>query len=296
MIEKIKKIVGVKNVIESVSLKEVCTFKIGGTANALVMPKTFGELFELVDLFKENTAKYKVIGNASNILFDDKHLDLYIISTKNLCGYEINASGQVVVSAGANTAVLLKDLQALGLSGLEFLAGVPATLGGAIKMNAGAFGFSISDTLQSVTFLENGFLKTRNKEELCFGYRTSYFTNNDSAIILFAEFNLTKVGPEKVKEKIEDNLNARGLSQPKGFSAGSVFKNLSFAPIGKLVDELGLKGKTIGGAKISEKHGNFIINTGNATFKDVKDLITYIKLQVYKTYGEVLETEIEIIE
>lgn len=294
MIEKIKKIVGHNNVKVNYPLKELSTFKIGGIAKAILIPQAFEELFKLVDLLTESRARFKVVGNASNILFGDAFIDSYIILMSGLKGYELISENSLIACAGAGVGELMWFCQRNGLSGLEFTAGIPGTVGGAVKMNAGANGKDFSSVVKSVTFLEDGFIKTKNKQELDFDYRSSYFSSNSSAIILFAELELLTSPKEQIYDTIMYNLEKRRKTQPKEYSAGSVFKKTIIGPAGFIIDNLGLKGKQMGSAQISPIHANFIVNNGSATSKDVENLIEFIKQEVKQKLNIKLELEIEI--
>ena len=293
MIEKIKKIVGTAGVHERINLKDYCTFKIGGRCKALIEPASFGELFEVIEILENSKQQFKVIGNASNILFGDGFLDVFIVSTKKLTSFEF-IDLCVIASCGANLSNVISAALNKELGGLEFLAGIPATIGGAIKMNAGANGHEISSVIKSVTYFEDGYIKTKTKEELEFAYRSSYFSKNPGAIILFAELELKKTSKSVLRQTLEKVLLDRANKTPQGFSAGCVFKNTT-KPAGQIIESLGLKGKNVNDAQISTVHANFIVNNGSAKCKDVMLLINEIKNKAFKKYGIELKLEIEII-
>lgn len=295
MIEKIKKIVGQDFVKENEPLSKISSIKIGGKCKALIMPQCYEDLFNLLDLFLKKRTKYKVVGNATNILFNDEKVESFIVLTKNLNGLNYTSGGSVWVGAGFSLGQLAFETAKMGLSGLEFAAGIPGTIGGAIKMNAGAFGGSISSVVESVTIYDNGVIRSLDKKDLGFGYRSSVFQSLCcNAIILYAELKLEKCDKNEVLNKLFKFVNERKLKQPTEPSLGSVFKNAESIFAGKVIDELGFKGKTIGGAVVSSKHANFIVNHGGATFKDVVTLVNLINCEIEKSIGKQLKLEIEI--
>lgn len=297
MIEQIRGIVGKFNIHENYSLKKCSSFGIGGDAKYYATPDSIDTLFNLICLAEKNGVKYKVIGNATNILFGDNGFNGLIISTRKICSITLIDDETILASAGASLYSVLTLAKSNNLEGLEFAVGIPGSVGGAIVMNAGAGDGSISLITKSVTVLDNGDIKTLTGEELEFGYRSSCFLKNKSIVILFAEFVLKKQTDSKmIEQKIADNLKRRRETQPRGKSAGCVFKKSNNTPAGLLIDNAGLKGTTIGDAKVSEVHGNFIINNGNAKAEDVKKLIKLINNKIWEKYNIQLELEIEIIE
>ena len=236
--------------------------------------------------------KYMILGNGSNTIFSSKEYDGVIINLSNLNSMKIEGD-KIDVEAGYQLIKLSMDALNNGLSGLEFAAGIPGNIGGAIFMNAGAYKSDMSNLVETVTFLdENLELKTLPKEELDFTYRKSLFQKNNY-IIISTVLNLTPGNKDDIKALMDKRKQRRIESQPLEYpSAGSVFRNPSeeiFA--GKLIEDLGLKGYTIGGAQISEKHANFIINIGNATGEDIKALIDLVKSKVKEEYNIDLHVE-----
>lgn len=295
MIQKIKKIVGKENVILGYPLSLCSSFGIGGNAKIIAYPTSVYEVVELIKLAKDSGLKHKVIGNASNILFSDAGYDGLIISLKNFSSIERVDETSYLVSAGTSLSALLARATKDGLSGIEFAAGIPALLGGAIVMNAGVGAKSMSDILNSVTFFDGKHIITKQAKELEFNYRTSCFCGSRDFIVLFAKLVLKKENQDVIKNNIKEYLDKRLRSQPKGKSAGCVFKNPKEMPAGYIIDKLGLKGLREGGAVVSEVHANFIINESSATQVDVKTLINKIKTEVYNCCGVWLEEEIEIL-
>lgn len=279
---------------ENVSLKTLTTYKTGGNVRLLVFPNNVESLKEIIKYIKENSIKFKVFGNGSNILASSKDYDGVIIKLTNLNSYK--QKGEIVeVEAGYNFALLANTLSKEGYSGLEFACGIPATVGGAVYMNAGAYLSDVSAVLQKVDFLdENLELKTLENKDLSFSYRHSIFMEKDW-IILKAYFKLEKKNKEEIIKLIQDRKRRRVESQPLEYpSAGSVFRNPEGNYAGKLIEDSNLKGFVHGGGQISDKHANFIINKNNATAEDIKYLMDLAKSEVEKNYGIKMHIEQEL--
>ena len=269
------------------------TFKVGGICKYFITPKDLEEFLDLLKYLKENNIKYMILGNGSNTIFSSKEFDGVIINLNNLNSMEIT-DDRIYVEAGYQLIKLSIDALNNDLSGLEFAAGIPANIGGAIFMNAGAYKSDMSNLIETVTFIdENLELKTLKNEELNFSYRKSLFQERPEYIIISAVLKLNKGNHDDIKALMDKRKARRIESQPLDYpSAGSVFRNPSeevFA--GKLIEDLGLKGYKIGGAEISEKHANFIINVGGATGEDIKALIDLVKLKVKEKYNIDLHVE-----
>ena len=281
-------------IIKNEPMKNHTSFKIGGAADEFCAAKSVDEIKELISYAKKKDIPYFVIGNGSNILVSDKGIrGLVIKIAADFSDYEI--SGTVIkAKSGALLSTLAKAAQKSGLSGMEFASGIPGTLGGAIYMNAGAYGGQISDLVRRVTYLENGEIK-KIGEGFGFGYRKSIFADL-GVVILEAELELEKGDLEEIRLKMEDYKNRRTEKQPLSLpSAGSVFKRPEGSFAGKLIEDAGLKGFRIGGAEVSEKHAGFIVNTGGATASDVLSLIRYIQKTVKERFSVELETEVKIV-
>lgn len=281
-----------ENVKLNESLKLHTTYKVGGICKYFITPKDLEELIELVKYLREKNIKYMILGNGSNTIFSSKEYDGVIINLTNLNSMKIEGN-KIDVEAGYQLIKLSMDALNNSLSGLEFAAGIPGNVGGAVFMNAGAYKSDMSNLIKTVTFLdENLELQTLNKEELEFSYRKSIFQKRDY-IIISTVLELTPGNKDEIKELMDNRKERRIASQPLDYpSAGSVFRNPSedvFA--GKLIEDLGLKGYKIGGAKISEKHANFIINDGDATGEDIKALIDLVKEKVKEKYDIDLHVE-----
>lgn len=273
-----------------VSLKDYTTIGIGGYAPFMIHPKTSSEFQKLLIFLTEKEFLYKIIGNGSNLIIDDEPLDIIFVSTKYLNHFAIKEN---IIEAGAGLPLshLCQKAANNSLSGLEFISGIPGSVGGAISTNAGAFGKEIKDVLKNITFLNShNELKILSKKDLSFNYRN--FDNSQVNIILEASFNLEYSNKNLIKEITADLMKRRANTQPLNErSAGCIFKNPKNNFAGKLIDELGLKGYRIGGAVISEKHANFIINRYNASFSDVMRLIDYVRERVFKEFGILLDLE-----
>lgn len=279
---------------ENVSLKTLTTYKTGGTAKLLVFPNSVDSLKEILKYIKENNIKFKVFGNGSNILASSREYDGVIIKLTNLRNFTQKGEN-IEVEAGYNFALLANTLSKEGYSGLEFACGIPATVGGAVYMNAGAYLSDVSKVLVKVEFLdENLELKTLENKDLSFSYRHSIFMNKDW-VILKAYFKLKKDNKDEIIALINDRKRRRIESQPLEYpSAGSVFRNPEGNYAGKLIEDSNLKGFVHGGGQISDKHANFIINKNNATAEDIKYLMDLAQSTVEKNYGIKLRVEQEL--
>ena len=275
--------------IENELLKNHTSFKIGGPCKFFVCPKNISELKKALSICKRNNLNYFILGNGTNLLVDDKGFDGVIISLKHFNKTKIRKyAGFTIVSLGpgVNLFNLNKTLLKSQISGLEWSYGIPGSVGGAVKMNAGAYEGQISDFLYEIKYLKNG--KVHCQKNFKGDYRKGF----DDGIILNVKFKLKKGNMVEIEEKMNNHLNLRKLNQPYDKpSAGSVFKRSNEIIPSKLIDEFGLKGMRIGDAMISKKHAGFIVNLGNATSEDVLKLIKLIKL-IFKSQKIDLEEEI----
>ncbi len=300
------------------SLKELSTFKVGGKAEFFLEISNKEDLEEAFHWVKKNKKRVWILGGGSNLLINDKNIDGLVLKISN---NEITVKGdRVECGAGSNLNKILFLSRANNLSGMEWAIGIPqATIGGAIRGNAGAFGDNISNIVEMVEVfnIKTGRFKMFSNKDCEFNYRYSIFKKDKKYIIWMVILKMVKSNFIDISKKIEKNLNFRRNKQPKLPSAGSVFKNLKIEDIkemslktacfieeqgviksgkvsaGFLIDQAGLKGKAIGGAKISLEHANFIVNTGNATAQDVCQLINMIKKRVEQRFGIKLEEEIQ---
>ena len=272
------------------------TFRIGGPAEIYAEPESAGELTRLVSLSGEHEVPFNIIGGGANILAADKGVRGLVISTARLKGISL-AGEDVVVGAGESLRAAAGFCLKNSLAGFEFAAGIPGTIGGAIYMNAGAYGREIKDVAKSAEIIdESGGTAVISGESLGFGYRTSVFQKR-GVIILSAVFGLKPGIYEEIKAETERLADMRAKSQPLSEpSAGSAFKRPEGHFPGKLIEESGLSGFAVGGAAVSPKHCGFIVNTeGAATAADVKRLIEHIQETVYARFGVALEPEIRFL-
>ena len=281
---------------ENVSLSKYTTYRVGGNALAFVYPSDIDSLKLLLKYLRDNSIKHMILGNGSNTLFSDADYIGIIIKLDNLNNYEIKGT-TVKAEAGANMIKVSLDSVKHGLKGLEFICGVPGTVGGCIYMNAGCYNSDISAVLTKVKVLTpNLEIIEMSNTELNFGYRDSFFKHNKDYIVLDATFKLEKGKRKELKDLIQDRKRRRIESQPLEYpSAGSVFRNPPDNFSGKLIEDLGLKGYTYGGAEISSKHANFIVNKDNAKASDIKYLIDLAHNKVKQEYGIDLIIEQELI-
>ncbi len=288
------------NICSDVRLKEPMSkhtsFKIGGAADILCVPESVDEIINLIEYFKKNSINFIIIGNGSNLLVSDLGIEGAVIKIGSaMSRIDINGE-EMTVEAGALLSKTANIALSHSLTGIEAISGIPGTIGGAVYMNAGAYGTEIKDVIKEVTFIdENGIIKTYFCDDLDFEYRKSFFTDKNN-IILSCVLNLKKGDKEEISQKMKEYTKKRTSKQPLSYpSAGSTFKRPEGYFAAKLIEDCGLKGYSIGGAKISELHSGFVINYNNATAKDVLDLIEYTKEKVLKEFGVKLEPEVKII-
>ena len=271
------------------------SFKTGGKAMLYIKATTVEDVINVLKIVKEDEIPFVVLGNGSNVLFRDDIFEGIVLKI-DLNNMEIN-SEKVWVDAGVKNAIVAKRLLDTALQGFEFAAGIPGTIGGAIRMNAGAYGGEIKDVIESVTYIDYNTLeiKTIKNEECDFSYRHSIFCENNN-VILSATLSLEKGTKEEIEAKMNEYAKSRKEKQPLEYpSAGSTFRRGEDFITAKLIDDCGLKGYQIGGAQVSEKHAGFIINKDNATAKDIIYLIEYVRKTVKEETGKCIELEIEII-
>lgn len=290
------KVVGSDNVDADVPMSENTTFGIGGPANFLVTPHSVKELVSVLAICKEEDIDYMILGRGSNLLVGDKGYDGAMIRIyKNMSLIDVEDT-IIEAEAGALLSKIAKVALSHELTGMEFAAGIPGTLGGGIVMNAGAYDGELKDILLDVTILtKDGQVKVVSAKDLELGYRTSNVIKNEYTI-LKARLSLKKGKAEDIKALMDDLQERRSSKQPLEYpSAGSVFKRPKDNFAGKLIMEAGLQGYYRGGAQVSKKHAGFIINTGEATAKDVQELIEYIIRIVKHREGITLETEVKMV-
>ncbi len=279
------------------------SFRIGGPADLLAYPADRDDLAALLGEIGQQGLPYFILGGGTNLLVKDGGFRGVAISLQRMKTIRIEREYRsiggtfavVFAEAGAPLAKLLSFALEEGLKGLEFAAGIPGTVGGAVCMNAGTAAGELGDVVESVTLLSpEGTLVARGRDQISFGYRTSSIP--EGHLIVDARLILRRDDKNKITTRVREILDARKQGQPLGLpNAGSVFKNPQEEPAGKLIEAVGLKGKTVGGAQISEKHANFIVNLGNATASDVLTLMELVRQTVLDVRGVRLEPEIKII-
>ena len=284
-------------VIENPLMKDYTTYKVGGKAICIVIPDDEQGLITLLKYLREYNIKYKILGNGSNVIFNDCGFNGVIIKLDNFNSLNI-VENKIIVGAGYKLNKLALRVSRLGLTGMEFATGIPGTVGGAVYMNAGAYKTDMGYIVRSIKVLTPDLeIKTMYNKELDFHYRTSFLQKNQDYICLEATISLVKGNPDEIMEIIEERKKRRVETQPLEYpSAGSVFRNPEGDFAGRLIEELGYKGKSIGGAKVSEKHANFIINSGTATGEEIKKLICEIQNKVKENYDIELKVEQEFVE
>jgi UDP-N-acetylmuramate dehydrogenase len=304
------------NIQQNIPLASFTSFKIGGPAKFFVEIKNENEILEALDFAKKNNLEIFVLGGGSNILISDKGFDGLVIRVLN-SEYQIQ-NEKIECDAGAILSQIINEAAKNNLTGIEWAAGIPGTVGGAICGNAGAYGKCMADNVESVKVIEiqNAKIKIFKNNDCRFDYRNSIFKQNKGLVILSCTLKLQNGKEEKIKNKVREIIRKRNEKLPKNFSAGSFFQN----PVvkdenlirrfeedtrekcrdgkisaGWLIGEMGLKGKQIGGAQVSEKHGNFIINKNKATAQDIVTLVSLIKTKLRDELGIKLEEEIQYV-
>ena len=276
-------------------MKKHTTFGIGGPVDFLILPTDNSQISNIIKSINNNNIKFCFLGSGSNILVADEGIRGAVISLKKSSKKIIFKDSTVFAECGVMLSALVQEIHKYNITGFETLMGVPGTLGGALIMNAGAFGSEISNNLLFVNAIDiNGNIKKYFVEDIEFSYRKSNFSENE--ILIDALFKCETDSEKLINDKKNIASNQRKKTQPLTYkSAGSIFKNPENVAAGYLIDKAGLKGMQIGEARISEKHANFIVNLGNAKCEDVLGLIKIIKDKVFKLYGIELELEIKII-
>lgn len=268
------------------------TIGCGGNAPIAFYPQSNLEMVDLLSRLNQDGISYRVLGNLSNVLPPDETGKDFVVSTKRM--QDFSSEKVFYVSAGVSCGTLMRICSLIGKSGMEFMAGIPCTVGGALYMNAGAGGRYIAECVESVRVVYHGKQEILSLKECEYAYKSSVFMR-DKFVILGANFALTQSSGEQVKENINLRIQERG-KLPKGKSMGCIFKNVGARSAGELIEKTGLKGMRVGGAVVSKEHANFIINEYNAKSADIKTLIDLIKNAVLAQYNIKLEKEIEYLE
>ena len=284
-----------ENVILNAEMKNYVHFRVGGPADILLIPENKEQVIKSIEICNKNNIPYFIVGNGSNLLVKDGGVKGVVIKLNEV--NNINTTGEIIE---AECGAMLKDISSEAvnnsLTGFEFACGIPGTVGGAVFMNAGAYDGEISNVIESAEVIDNnGKIVELSKEELELGYRSSIIMKRNY-VVLSAKFRLQNGEVKKIKEMVEDLTCRRESKQPLEYpSAGSTFKRPVGYFAGKLIQDAGLKGHSIGGAAVSEKHSGFVINKDNATAKDILDLIIHIQDTVKEKFGVQLHPEVRII-
>ena len=279
-------------------MNKYTSFKIGGPAECLIKIDNEDDLKEILKFVKEENIKLTILGNGSNVLVLDKGIKgiTLLMKIEKIEMHEEGNKVLVKLGAGEKIAKVGRVFLNKSLTGFEEISGIPGTIGGAVRMNAGANGKEMKDIVKTVTCMDlSGNRKVFTNKEMEFSYRKSIIFSK-KYIVTEVEIELKKGNGQEIKEKMEEYSNSRKEKQPLEYpSAGSTFKRGEDFITAKLIDEAGLKGMSVGGAEISTKHAGFIINKNNATAKDVLDLVQKVKEEIYKKFGKNIELEIEIL-
>jgi UDP-N-acetylmuramate dehydrogenase len=296
LIEKIKSIISEDRILHDVPMKEHTSMRVGGIVKTLILPSCKKEIVDIIKILIDMNIPYYVIGNGTNLIVSDEGYSGVVIKIADNFA-DINVSGdEITALSGASLAAVSNTAMLNSLSGMEFASGIPGTIGGAVAMNAGAYGCEMKDVVTETSCVdEQGNLRLLKGAEHDFTYRSSRIQKK-KLIVVEVKMRLQRGEISAIKEKMRYFNTCRREKQPLELpSAGSVFKRPQGFFAGKLIEDAGLRGYRIGGAKISEKHCGFIVNTGDATAGDVIKLIEYVKERVYQCSGVILEHEVKIL-
>ena len=297
LISDIKKTFPALPILENEPLSRHCSFRIGGPAPAVLLPDSAEALSSLCGFLRQKGHKPFLLGNGTNVLFPDEGLSRLVIKTCRNVGAITVDGTRLTAECGATLAAAAAAARDAGLAGLEFAHGIPGSVGGGAVMNAGAYGGELKDVIESTAYLDEALsLRTLTGQEHRFSYRHSAFSDRD-IVVLRCVFRLSPDDPDAVSARMRALMEKRKASQPLELpSAGSTFKRPSGGFAAALIDEAGLKGFSVGGAQVSEKHAGFVVNTGGASCTDVLRLMEHIQNTVYARSGIALEPEVRIIE
>ena len=285
-----------ENIIFDEPLKSHVTMRVGGPADGFLSVAE-PEIAEAVEFCKENNVPYFVMGNGSNtIVRDGGYRGLILCIGRKMNSITHLGDNTIKVQSGAKLSAVAECAASEGIGGFEFLAGIPGNIGGALVMNAGAYGGEIKDLVVNVTYIKDSVVHTAKGEDLGFGYRKSFFMDNPDAIIIGAVLKGYSADEKDIRNQMTEFLNKRSASQPLEYpSSGSFFKRPEGYFAGKLIQDCGLKGYKKGGAAISEKHAGFVINLGDATCSDIQALMDHVKSCVQEQFGVTMEPEVRFI-
>ena len=282
--------------VENEDMKKHTSFKIGGAADYMAFPENAEEIKGIIELCKEKRIPYVIIGNGSNLLVSDKGIEGVVIKIASGMA-DMKVEGDVIrAGAGVLLSTLSKKALEHSLTGLEFASGIPGTLGGAVVMNAGAYGGEMKDVLEKIGYIDaEGNICEMVNENASMGYRTSIFSDSE-LIVLYCTLRLKKGDKNEISDTMNELNAKRREKQPLNLpSAGSTFKRPQGYFAAKLIEDAGLKGFTLGGAAVSEKHSGFVVNVNDATAEDVKALMSHVKKTVYEKFGVALEPEVKFL-
>lgn len=294
-IKQIEEIVGKDNIKTDEVMRKHTSFKVGGPADVMVYPVNFNMVRNLISFFKTNNINYYVMGNGSNLIIKDGGFRGVVINLTKLNEITVN-DDTIIAQCGALLSLVARRALEKGLTDLEFAAGIPGSIGGAIAMNAGAYDGDMSKVVVSALVIDdNGEILELSRDELQLSYRNSIVLNK-GYVVLETKLKLHHGDAEAIKAKMNDFAERRRSKQPLEYpSAGSTFKRPEGYFAGKLIQDAGLKGKSVGDAQVSEKHSGFIINKGNATAREIMELINVVQNTVFDMYGVELHTEVRIV-
>jgi len=283
-------------ILENEEMRNHTSMKVGGPVRALAIPSDVFSLSKICYILKQNFISPLIIGNGTNMIFPDEGLNIFVISTEKLQKIWLEDENVIYAEAGVSMAKLAQFAQQNGLAGLEFASGIPGTVGGGVLMNAGAYGGEMKDVVKSVVcyYLPEQTLYELPNEDCAFSYRYSMFDNIPN-IVLSATFSLTPGNPEEIAAKMKELNEKRRVSQPLDLpSSGSAFKRPKEGYAAALIEEAGLKGYSVGGAQVSDKHSGFVVNKGGATYDEIVELMQHVRQTVYNKSNVQLDPEIKI--
>ena len=298
-IAEIKKVFPGMKILENEPMRAHCSFRTGGPVRALAYPSDLSSLTKLCCILKEHELAPLMLGNCTNIVFPDEGMsEVFAICTEKLTKLFLLPDGAIYAECGVPLSRLAAFAQQNGLAGLEFASGIPGSVGGGVMMNAGAYGGELKDAVESVVcyYLPEQRLYEVTAEKCQFGYRDSFFKKLPGNVIISAVFRLHEGDKDEIAAKMRELNERRRDKQPLDLpSAGSAFKRPEGHYAAALIDEAGLKGFSVGGAQVSEKHAGFIVNTGNATSADIHELMKQVRKRVYENSNVLLEPEIILL-
>lgn len=298
-IAEIKKVFPGMKILENEPMRAHCSFRTGGPVRALAYPSDLSSLTKLCCILKEHELAPLMLGNCTNIVFPDEGMsEVFAICTEKLTKLFLLPDGAIYAECGVPLSRLAAFAQQNGLAGLEFASGIPGSVGGGVMMNAGAYGGELKDAVESVVcyYLPEQRLYEVTAEKCQFGYRDSFFKKLPGNVIISAVFRLHEGDKDEIAAKMRELNERRRDKQPLDLpSAGSAFKRPEGHYAAALIDEAGLKGFSVGGAQVSEKHAGFIVNTGNATSADIHELMKQVRKRVYDNSNVLLEPEIILL-